>query len=83
MTDKLSPSEKVQLIQQIYTLLRMLTDEAALAGVILTHSSYEEVKNILGPAGIPYNPSGLELDPQMENSFISNGVLILRGTQLQ
>ena len=80
----LAPSEKIQMVMQIFTLLKTLTDEAALAGIILTDSSYEEFKLNLGFAAIPFGPApDVTLDPRMEHAFVVDGLLIMRGTQIE
>lgn len=81
--ETLSPREKIDLIAQVYTLLRMLHEDGALAGVILTNQSYDELKSLFGDAKISYRPAELDLDPDMKDTFVVDGLLILRGTQLQ
>lgn len=83
MSKSLSPNEQVNMIRQVFSLLKMLTDEEALAGVILTNSSFDGFKNILRANAVAYKPSGLDFDPHMEDSFVVDGMLILRGTQIQ
>lgn len=78
----LSGRETVEIVRQIYSLLSLLTSEGALAGIILTDGSYTQVKRLFGEAAMPYRPSDLSLDPTMEHSFVIDGLLILRGTQL-
>jgi hypothetical protein len=79
----LSPNEQVQMVRQIFSLMKILTDEEALAGLILTNSSFDGFKQILRSQAVEYKPSGLDFDPHMENSFVVDGMLILRGTQIQ
>lgn len=78
----LSPNEKIQMVRQIYSLLNVLTQDGALAGVVLTTSSYDQFKKELGAASIPFSSSGVALDLAMEHSFVVDGLLIMRGTQL-
>lgn len=80
---ELSGSETIQLVQQIYNLLLLLTKSKALAGIVLTTDTFELVKNEFGNAAIPYKPSNLDFDPLMENTFVVDGLLIMKGTQLQ
>ena len=79
----ISPSEQIQMIQQIFSLLKLLHGDASLAGIILTNQSYDHIKNLFGDAKVPFRPSEVELDPFMNDSFVVDGLLILRGTQLQ
>jgi len=79
----LTPREKIDLIAQVFTLLKLLQSDGALAGVILTNDSYDPIKQLFGDAKIPYRPAELDLDPQMNDTFVVDGLLILRGTQLQ
>lgn len=80
----LAPSEKIQMIMAIFTMLKTLHDEEALAGIVLTNSSYEDFKLNLGFAAIPFEPApGTSLDPQMEHAFVVSGLLIMRGTQIE
>jgi hypothetical protein len=83
MADQLSPREKIEIVRQVYSMLKLLCDADALAGIVLTHDTYEQFKRELGDAAMPYKPSELDLDPGMENSFVAAGVLILKGTKLQ
>lgn len=79
----LSPTEKIEAIRQVYSILKLLCDTDSLAGVILTSDTYDEVKKVFGEAAIPFSSAELELDPGMEHSFVVSGLLILRGTKLQ
>ena len=79
----LSPKDKIELVKQVYSLLRILHDEEALAGIVLTSGSFNEFRALLGEACIPYQPAELVIDPQMETTFVVDGLLIMRGTQLQ
>lgn len=79
----LSPTEKIEAIRQVYSILKLLCDTDSLAGVILTSDTYDEVKKVFGEAAIPFSSVELELDPAMEHSFVVSGLLILRGTKLQ
>jgi len=79
----LSPTEKIQIVQQIYSMLKLLTEDDALAGIILKDTTYDQFKRYLGPACIPYSPAEITLDPNMEHSFVVDGMLVLRGTRLQ
>lgn len=82
--NSLTPDEQLQMIQQVFTLLRVLTNEGALAGIVLTNSSFDEIKRRLGDAKIPYVPApGLDVDPFMNDTFVVDGLLVMRGTQLQ
>lgn len=79
----MSPQEIVQMTQQVYSLLKLMTDDGALAGVILTNQSYDHVKRLFGDAKIPYKVGDITLDPGMNDCFVVDNLLILRGTQLQ
>lgn len=80
----LSPQEIIQMTQQVYSLLLVLTKEEALAGIVLTDTSFDHVKNLFGDAKVPYVPApGLDLDPEMRDTFVVDGLLVMRGTQLQ
>ena len=81
--DSLKANEQIAMMRQVFSLLKILTDEEALAGIILTNSSFDGFKNILRSQAVVYKPSGLDFDPHMENSFVVDGMLILRGTQIQ
>jgi hypothetical protein len=79
-----SGPEVVENIRLLMMVLKELTDEPnALAGVILTGFAYDKVKTLFGANAISYRPGELDLDPEMEHSFVVDGLLILRGTQLQ
>jgi len=78
----LSPTEKIEAIRQVYSILKLLCDTESLAGIILTDETYEQVKQIFGDAKFPYRPAEVDLDPAMEHSFVVNELLILRGTRL-
>lgn len=80
MTD-LAPNEIRTLIQQTFTTLKLLTSEDALAGVILTSSGYDKLQALLREHSVPYSPSGITVDPLMHNTFVVDGMLILRGTE--
>lgn len=79
----LSPRETIQIVQQIYTLLKLLTDRASLAGIVLETSSFDQIKREFGDAKIPYRPAELDLDPGMNDTFVVDGLLIMRGSKLQ
>jgi hypothetical protein len=79
----LSPREKIQLVRQVYSLLNVLTKEGGLAGIVLTSESYDQFKKELGHASIPFTSSGVALDLAMEHTFVVDGLLIMRGTQLE
>lgn len=83
MVNKLSGRETIDLVRQVYSLLLLLTKSEALAGIVLTEDTYTLVKREFGDAAIPYRPAELDLDPSMEHSFVIDGLLIMRGTQLQ
>lgn len=78
---RISPSEKIELLRVAYNALKMLTDEGSLAGVILTESSYDNVKACFGPDAKPFSSAGIILDTSMENTFVVDGMLFLKGTQ--
>lgn len=80
---ELSGEETIQLVHQIYNLLLILTKKQALAGIVLTPDTFDLVKREFGSAAIPYRPAELDLDPLMENTFVVDGLLIMKGTQLQ
>ena len=80
----LAPSEKIKAVMQIYSLLKLLTDEEALAGIVLTDTAFDEFKLNLGFASVPYYPApDVTLDPNMEHTFVVDGLLIMRGTQME
>jgi hypothetical protein len=79
----LNPKEKIECIRQIYSLFKLLHDEESLAGIVLTSGTYEQFKRELGDASIPYSIGDATLDPGMEHSFVVNGLLVMRGTQLR
>lgn len=83
MSNNLSGRETIEVVRQIYNLLLMLTKSQSLAGIILTDDTYTQVKREFGDAAIPYSPGEIDLDPGMEYSFVVDGLLVLRGTQLQ
>lgn len=83
MSSNLTGAETIQLTQQIYNLLLLLTKEKALAGIVLTPGTFEQVKNEFSDAAIPYKSAELDLDPMMENTFVVDGLLVMKGTQLQ
>jgi hypothetical protein len=83
-SSKLRPEEIRNGVQALYNLLKFLTDEKALAGIVLTSSAFDEVRDLFGPEAKPYNPSGLlAADPRMKDIFVIDELLIMRGTQLQ
>ena len=69
-------------IRVIYSILKDLTQQDALAGIILTHDSYDLVRDMFGTEAQPYNP-GFIADPRMEQVFVVDGLLVMRGTKLQ
>ncbi len=83
MAAELSGAETIQLVQQIYNLLLLLTKSKALAGIVLTDDTFELVKREFADAAVPYKPAELDLDPMMENTFVVAGLLVMKGTQLQ
>ena len=83
MTSHLSGAETIRLVQEIYNLLKLLTKAEALAGIVLTSDTFELVKNEFGNAAVPYKPAQLDLDPQMNDTFVVDGLLVMKGTQLQ
>lgn len=83
-SDDLTGAEIRQLVGVIYNTLKLLTDEKALAGIVLTNKGFDKMKEHFGPEAKPYNPSGiLEADPLMKDVFVVDGLLIMRGTMLQ
>lgn len=81
---KLTTPEIVDATKVLYNTLKLLTDSDALAAIVLTYDSYEPVRNLFGAHQCkPYEPTGISLDPRMENAFVLDGMLILRGTNLQ
>lgn len=83
MNKKLSDKEKIELVSLIFSQLNLLFDEEALAGIVLTSGTFDGFRRLLGEAAIPYQPAELVIDPDMQNTFVVNGLLIMRGTQLQ
>jgi hypothetical protein len=51
--------------------------------VVLTEDAYNLTRRLFGEVAIPFRPAELDLDPAMENSFVVDGMLILKGTKLQ
>lgn len=83
MANGLSGRETIELVRQVYNLLKLLTEQEALAGIILTDDTYIQVRREFADAAVPYRPAELDIDPAREHSFVVDGLLILRGTQLQ
>lgn len=79
----ITPSETIAIVRDIYNKLKLLTELDALAGIVLTDESYDDVKAEFGRAAIPYSTSNIALDPLMEHTFVVDGLLIMRGTKLQ
>lgn len=79
----LTAGEKIDLTRAIVTALNQLTEDGALAGIILTTRSFDQFKQELGFNAHPYRPAEIDIDPNMEHSFVVDKLLILRGTQLQ
>lgn len=75
--------EKLELLHAAFNALKLLTNEDALAGIILTDSSYDDIKRLFGDQAQPYKPAGLDWDWKMENTFVVDGLLVLRGTKIQ
>lgn len=72
----------VELIRVIKSGLDELVGSGALAGIVLTDKSYDKFKAILSFHSVPFRVAEIELDPAMEHSFVVDGLLIMRGTQL-
>lgn len=70
-----------ELVQIAYTALKRLTDEDALAGVIITDSAYLKVRKLFSDKAEEFRPSGLSIDRNMEQGFVVDGLVILRGTK--
>lgn len=84
MSNSLSPTEQIDLIKQVFTLLKILTIEDALAGIVLTDTSFDQIKRLAGDAAIKHVPApGLDFDPFMRDTFVVDGLLVMRGTKLQ
>lgn len=82
MNKKLSPQDKVEAIRLVMTVLNQLVADGALAGIVLTDSSYEQFKTLLRNHSASLRVAEIDLDPNMEYSFVVDGLLIMRGTQL-
>lgn len=80
----LTAAEIRSAMQVVFNALKLLTDDKALAGIVLTDKSYDKVRDLFGPTAKPYNPSGmLEADPRMKDVFVVDELLVMRGTMLQ
>lgn len=81
MSNKLTGPEAIELIRVVHNSLKLLTESESLAGVILTNDTFDQVREAFGPSARPYNPTGnLVADPRMQDVFVVDGMLILRGT---
>lgn len=76
-------TEVIEAIRLIMQAFKEIGGEGTLAGVILTNDSFDRVKQAFGPSAKVFAPTGAAFDPQMNDSFVVDGLLILRGTQLQ
>jgi hypothetical protein len=79
----LNAPDKVERIRLIMMLLKELTEEDALAGVVLTDSSFDQVRDLFGSSAKAYDPGGFIADPMLNNVFVVDGLLFMRGTKLQ
>lgn len=70
-----------ELVQIVYTALKRLTDEDALAGIIISDSAYSKVRKLFSDKAQEFRPSGLSIDRNMEQAFVVDGLVILRGTK--
>lgn len=77
---ELTPSARIEIIRQVYSLLALLQNNGGLAGVIFTDDSYFQLRKELGLHVAPFSPAEITVDPAMEHSFVVNGLLFLRGT---
>lgn len=81
MNKKLTGPEIIELLRVAHNALKMIHGADSLAGVILTNESFDQVRRTFGPDARPYNPTGvLAADPAMQDVFVVDGMLILRGT---
>lgn len=84
LNKNLSAAEVIDLTRVLYNTLKMMTEAESLAGVILTNDTYETVRDAFWPTAQPHNPTGgFIADPRMNDIFVVDGLLIMRGTQLQ
>jgi hypothetical protein len=79
----MTPPEQVVRLRLVMMVLQELTDENALAGVVLTDAAFDKIKELFGPSARAYNPGGFVADPMLNDVFVVDGLLFMRGTQLQ
>lgn len=79
----LTPAEITMSMRLIHTTLRLLTDEEALAGIVLTDSSFDKVRDLFGFEAQPHKVGTFIADPQMSSVFVVNNLLVMRGTKVQ
>jgi len=82
MDKPLSPQDQVDAIRMLMTIFNQLVSDGALAGIVLTDTAYDNFKRILSQHSVPFRVAEIDLDPRMEHSFVVDGLLIMRGTQL-
>jgi hypothetical protein len=82
MSKTLSPTEKIEALRIVTTFLNQLTSEGSLAGIILTDQAFDQFKAVLSAHAKPYFPAEISIDPGMQHTFVVDGLLVLRGTQL-
>lgn len=71
--------EIVGAVRVLFSLMKELVDEEALAAIIVTESAYPKLRRFFGEQAEVFRPGGLHIDENMENGFIVNGLIILRG----
>lgn len=74
--------DQAEAIRAIFNIFKFLTDEDALAAIIVTDSSYPKLRKLFGERCERFDPGGLALDTQMDNGFVIDGLIVLRGTKL-
>ena len=79
----LTPNEIAEALRVVYTTLKLLTDEEALAGIVLTESSFDGVRDLFGFEAQPHKVGTFIADPNMSSVFVVNRLLVMRGTQIQ
>jgi hypothetical protein len=84
MNKNLTAQEVTTLLRTIMTSFRLLAESKTtpVAGIIFENSYFDAIKRMMGPDARPYIASGIDSDPQMENSFVVDGILMLRGTPI-